>query len=101
MCRRSGDGAETNPGSPRNSVAQTRPSAVRRAEQHEALLGRESTGQLGELPVDASTDPRRVGLDAGPLLHRQLALVVRAHQKNPQDGAPAIGATRPAAPVGL
>ena len=51
--------------------------------------------------MDAPPDPRRVCLDSGPALNRQLTLVVRSHQKNPHDGAPATGAARPAAPVGL
>jgi hypothetical protein len=73
------------------------------AEDHEPPVGREGAGDLGDLPAHDPSDPLRVGEDAGAALHLQLPLVIRAHQKNPHDGAPptGAGAARPAAPVGL
>ena len=77
------------------------PLGVGGAQDHEPPLGREDPRDLGNLAPHDPPDPLRLGQHAGSALHLQLTLVVRPHQKNPHDGAPATGAARPAAPVGL
>ena len=101
MRRRSGSGVDRKPGAP---LQQRRPDpagGVGRAHQQEFALGREPPRQLRDLTVDTVPDPLGVALDADPPLDLELTLVKRAHQKKPQDGAPATGAASPAAPVGL
>ena len=74
---------------------------VGRAQQQELSLGDELSGGVRDGAVNAAPDPLGVRDHAGPALHLELAFVILAHQKKPQDGAPATGDANPAAPVGL
>ncbi len=77
------------------------PAGIARTDDDEGALERELPRQGRDRRVDAAPDPLGVERHTGPPLHLELTLVERAHQKNPHDGAPATGAARPAAPVGL
>ena len=89
------------PGRPVEDRGPDAPRLIGGAQDDESPLGGEGARHRGDLAVDATPDASRIDQHTGSALDLQLPLVIRAHQKNPQEGAPATGAARPAAPVGL